>query len=47
MASSTIIVSSLFVALAQAHGVILGAQGLQGSPPSVGFGGKAALSDLL
>lgn len=29
-----------FAGLTQAHGVILGAQGIKGSPESVGFQGK-------
>jgi hypothetical protein len=44
MASSSVLVSSLFVALASAHGVILGAQGLQGSPSSVGFAVDEAIA---
>ncbi|KAJ2978751.1 hypothetical protein NUW58_g7395 [Xylaria curta] len=37
MYTSSLLSVSALLALANAHGVILGAQGLSGSPPSVGF----------
>ncbi|KAF2969725.1 hypothetical protein GQX73_g3799 [Xylaria multiplex] len=37
MYSSTLLSLTAFLALANAHGVILGAQGIKGSPASVGF----------
>lgn len=44
MYSSSILPLAAILSLAQAHGVILAAQGDAGSPPSVGFQGKNSLT---